>query len=153
MGFVIKFTLLLLSPSFWRHHSPHNLWWHLLTCIDSGKGNAAGASPCIYYTHSMQIRWHKEGVALLETSLSSLRLSTQLGALFFGKKSLSFLKKRVNELLGCWDNTMKREREKVCPSKNKSLSYLRGVTCTSWVGCYQGTSLRAWTNGQVLALF
>ena len=31
-------------------------------------------------------------------SLPSLRLSTQLGALFAGKKSLSFLKKRVNEL-------------------------------------------------------
>ena len=60
----------------------------------------------------MQIRWQKEGVALLETSLSSLRLSTQLGALFSGKKSLSFLKKRVNELLGCWDNTMKQERER-----------------------------------------
>ena len=99
----------------------------------------------------MQIRKRVE----LETSpfVPPARLSTQLGALFSGKKSLSFLKKRVNELLGCWDNTMKREREKVCPSKNKSLSYLRGVTCTSWVGCYQGTSLRAWTNGQVLALF
>ena len=69
----------------------------------------------------MQIRWQKEGVALLETSLSSLRLSTQLGALFSGKKSLSFLKKRVNELLGCWDNTMKQERERKCaPPKIKA---------------------------------